>query len=275
MIIPDLTISIVLFKTSLLDIERCFRSLYLYSGSIYIYIIDNSPIDDLNFNKLFSLIDQCEYIHMPSNIGYGSAHNVAIRKAQSLGSKYHLVINADINFSSDVISPMLSYMEENIDVAQMMPKVLNPDGKIQRLCKLVPSPFDLIFRRFLPNKYKNLHNKYFELHDTGYNKIMFVPYLSGCFMLLRQSALKEIGLFDERYFMYPEDIDLTRRLADRYKTIFYPNVFVIHEHGAASHKSIKMFIIHALNLFRYFNKWGWFYDPIRMKLNRKTLSQFF
>ena len=102
---------------------------------------------------------------------------------------------------------------------------------------------------------------------------MFVPYLSGCFMLLRQSALIDIGLFDERFFMYPEDIDLTRRMAERYDTLFYPHVSVIHEHGRESHKSFNMFVIHLVNLVRYFNKWGWFYDSKRDELNRKTLKQ--
>ena len=103
---------------------------------------------------------------------------------------------------------------------------------------------------------------------------MFVPYLSGCFMLLRQSSLREVGLFDERFFMYPEDVDLTRRIAEHYETVFFPEVSVVHEHGRASHKSVKMFFIHAYNLCKYFNKWGWIHDPIRKRLNKKTLDQF-
>jgi GT2 family glycosyltransferase len=101
---------------------------------------------------------------------------------------------------------------------------------------------------------------------------MFVPYLSGCFMLLRQSALQEIGLFDERFFMYPEDIDLTRRMAERYETIYFPEVSVVHEHGAASYKSVRMLIVHVYNLVKYFNKWGWINDPIRERLNQRTLK---
>jgi len=154
-----------------------------------------------------------------------------------------------------------------------MPKILYPDGSIQRLCKLVPKPTDLLLRRIFSNKIRAQNNSIFELHSSGYDKLMFVPYLSGCFMLLRQSALIDIGLFDERFFMYPEDIDLTRRMAERYDTLFYPHVSVIHEHGRESHKSFNMFVIHLVNLVRYFNKWGWFYDSKRDELNRKTLKQ--
>lgn len=269
---PYLTVSIVLFQTPVKDLQRCFDSLRNFKDQIYLYLIDNSPNDYLKSECPVNLSH--EYIHLPNNPGFGTAHNVAIRKAQLLGSKYHLVLNADVAFDADVLSPMLAYMDENSRVGQMMPKILNPDRSIQYLCKLVPTPIDLFLRRFYCGKTKEENDRYFELHDSAYDKIMFVPYLSGCFMLLRQSSLQEVGLFDERFFMYPEDIDLTRRIAERYETIFFPYVSVTHKHGAASYKSFKMLLIHAFNLVKYFNKWGWFCDPIRDSLNHKTLMQF-
>jgi GT2 family glycosyltransferase len=136
----------------------------------------------------------------------------------------------------------------------------------------VPSPYDMFLRRFGRMACAN-NNRRFELHESGYDKIMFVPYLSGCFMLLRTSALEKVGFFDERFFMYPEDIDLTRRIAQCYDTIFFPGVSVFHEHGAASRKSLKMFAIHLYNLIKYFNKWGWIVDRGRSELNQRTLAQ--
>jgi GT2 family glycosyltransferase len=267
-----LTVSIVLYKTPVEDLHKCFASLKLFSGQLYMYLVDNSPTDILRSECPANIVH--EYIHLPNNPGFGVAHNVAIRRGQALNSSYHLVLNADVDFDYDVLSPMLDYMNGHSEIAQMMPKVLNPDGSLQHLCKLVPTPSDLLLRRFSSRKVKQASNRHFELRDSSYDKIMFVPYLSGCFMLFRQSALTEIGLFDERFFMYPEDIDLTRRMAERYETIYFPDVCITHEHGAASHKSFKMLFIHIFNLIKYFNKWGWFFDPIRDNLNRKTLSQF-
>ncbi len=267
-----LSVSIVLYKTPIEHIRQILASLERTTLSIYLYIVDNSPQ-----NMLLSEISTelpFEYIHIPSNPGFGTAHNVAIRKSQMMGSKYHLVVNADIKFNSDVLTPMLAHMDMHPEVGQMMPKVLNLDGSVQRLCKLVPTPSDLLLRRFFSCKRSDANNRHFELHDSGYKKIMFVPYLSGCFMLFRQSSLQEIGLFDERFFMYPEDIDLTRRMAEHYETIFYPNVSLFHKHRAASKKSLRMLLIHVINLCKYFNKWGWFLDPMRQKLNKKTLDQF-
>ena len=107
-----------------------------------------------------------------------------------------------------------------------------------------------------------------------YNKEMEVPYLSGCFMFLRTEALKKAGLFDERFFMYPEDIDLTRRIHMRYKTKYYPKVSIVHAHEKGSYKNISLFYIHLKNMIKYFNKWGWFFDKERKKINARILSQF-
>jgi GT2 family glycosyltransferase len=155
-----------------------------------------------------------------------------------------------------------------------MPKVLYPDGKIQYLCKLLPTPFDLIFRRFLPAKWTESRMEKFEMRKTGYNKLMQVPYLSGCFMFLRTEALKEIGLFDERFFMYPEDIDLTRRIHRKYQTVFYPDVSIVHHHAQSSYLNLKMLRIHITNMILYFNKWGWVFDKERRKINNEILKQF-
>jgi GT2 family glycosyltransferase len=266
-----LSVSLVLYKTNPADISACLASLALHDADMRIFVIDNSPTDML---KTCFPGGNTHYQHNPANPGFGAAHNLALMLSAQQGYRYHLVLNADVWFETDILTPMLDYLDAHAEIGQMMPMVRNPDGSIQRLCKLVPSPADLVFRRFLPSRLKAASNRHFELHDSGYDRIMSVPYLSGCFMLLRNSALAEVGLFDERFFMYPEDIDLTRRMAERYDTVFFPSVSVFHSHGAASHSSLKMLFIHATNMIRYFNKWGWINDPIRDRLNADTLTQF-
>lgn len=265
-----LSVSIVLYKTPVEDIRNCLRSLSLSETRIHLYVVDNSP--DMALKAELSG-PHISYVHMPHNPGYGAAHNVALRQSAESGYRYHLVLNADISFETDVLTPLVRFMDENPNVAHVMPLVCNPDGTIQRLCKLVPTPVDLLFRRFLPGKLRARANERFELHQSGYDRVMFVPYLSGCFMMLRNSALKQVGYFDERFFMYPEDIDLTRRIANNYDTLFVPIVSVVHGHGAESSKSLKMFVIHAMNMVKYFNKWGWFFDRDRDLLNIRTLEQ--
>jgi len=132
---------------------------------------------------------------------------------------------------------------------------------------------DLIIRRFLPKSWTLKRTEKFELRESGYNKIMDVPYLSGCFMFLRAKAIKETGMFDEQFFMYPEDIDLTRRIHRQFRTVFYPNVSIIHHYAKSSYISKRMLFIHMFNMIKYFNKWGWIFDKERRKVNRETLAQ--
>ena len=265
----NLTISVVLYNTPVQHLEALFASLSYVEANYKLYFIDNSPVDYLSQYLIGR--HGVVYVHRPDNPGYGAGHNAAIHASMEDGSIYHLILNADISFDSDIVSQMISYMDDNEEVGQMMPKILNSDGSIQYLCKLCPSPFDLFLRRFVPDKFSRKNLEKFTLRKTGYDKIMFVPYLSGCFMFLRRAALKDVGLFDERFFMYPEDIDITRRIAMKYDTIFYPLVSVRHEYGGASKKSLKMFVAHSYNLIKYFNKWGWFIDNERKYLNLKTL----
>lgn len=209
---------------------------------------------------------QMLYIRHENN-GYGGGHNVALREAINLGSKYHLVVNPDIWFGPRVIPSLVQYMEVHDDVAQMMPKILYPNGDMQRLAKMLPAPIDMFGRLCLPRFIINKRNRWFELAQSEYKMTLNVPYLSGCFMFFRVSAMQEANLFDERFFMYAEDIDITRRLHDKYKTIYYPSVPVYHKFSRASHHSLHLFFVHVRNIIMYFNKWGWLSDRKRTEYN--------
>jgi len=264
-----ITASIVLYKTSQKETETIVHSVIQSKSIEKLYVIDNSPTDALAWVKDLSPI--IEYIKN-KNTGYGSSHNIALRKAIERNSDYHIVLNPDIIFEPHVIPKIKEYMDSNSDIGLTMPKVVYPDGTLQYLCKLIPTPLDLIFKRFLPQYISNKITYKFQLKFTTYNKEMEVPYLSGCFMFLRTSALKKIGIFDERFFMYPEDIDISRRMNEQYKTMYYPAVSVIHAHAAESYKSKKMLFIHIKNIIIYFNKWGWVFDKKRKETNKRILK---
>lgn len=261
--------SIVLYKTDPLELKHVYQCFIESQVNFQLLLVDNSPDDRLR-NVLTE--DRVKYFFTGQNIGYGRGHNLALNEIINK-SEYHLVINSDISFLPNVIGSLVAYMKQHPEVGQIMPKVLSPDGEMQYLCKLIPTPFDLIFRRFLPSSLLRKRKEKFQLIFTGYDKIMEVPYLSGCFMFLRTESVKEVGLFDERFFMYPEDIDLTRRINERYKTIYFPEVFIIHDHAKESYKSGDMFLIHITNIIKYFNKWGWFFDLKRVKTNQSILRK--
>jgi hypothetical protein len=103
----------------------------------------------------------------------------------------------------------------------------------------------------------------FELSNVDTNVVLSVPHLSGCFMLMRKKALLECGVFDERFFLYFEDVDLTRRIHERYQTVYYPHVKITHRHDKGSYKSPRLLFYGIRSAVRYFNKWGWVWDDKR------------
>jgi GT2 family glycosyltransferase len=269
----QVTGSIVLYNPTSDVYEAIESFLKINSLKTFLYLIDNSPSDDFKKKNAALLSkENVSYTHLGKNIGYGAGHNIALNKALQ-ESEFHVVLNPDVYFDEGVVETIYKFASENSQVAQIMPKVLYPDGRLQYTCKLIPTPFDLIARLF-PFNFFAKRNEKLELRFTGYNKIMEVPYLHGCFMFFRCSSLKIMGLFDERFFMYPEDIDITRRIQTMYKTIYYPHVHIYHKHERSSHKNLRMFIIHVQNMIRYFNKWGWFFDKERKKINDAILKQF-
>ena len=265
--------SIVIYKTLDTLLYRLLDCIHASGCIDHIYVIDNSPQShhQSGFEK-FPLT----YIWTQKNLGYGSAHNIALRKAIELGAELHFVINPDIAFEDTELIKMVSRLRDDPMIGLLMPKVIYPDGSLQYLCKLLPTPIDLLIRRFMVGPlagFRERLTQHFELRFTGYSQEMNVPFLSGCFMLLKIKALKQVGIFDESFFMYGEDIDLSRRIHTEYKTLFFPGAHVVHDYAKASYKSTKMLLIHMINIARYFNKWGWIFDSERKKVNVDTLKE--
>lgn len=261
--------SIVVYNNPFSEIESLIK--VLQSVKIKTYIIDNSSLNIIQ-SYLPSDIN-IEYIFTGENLGYGKAHNIAVNKSIDNKYKYHIVLNPDIEVNQIVFDELYQFMESNRNTGLSMPDIVYPDQKRQHLCKLLPTPFDLFFRRFIPiRQFKCLHNKVFELRGADYTKSFNVPSLSGCFMYLRISTLEKTGLFDENIFMYCEDIDLSRRIGQISETRFVPTHPVIHQYNKESYRSKKLLKFHINSAIYYFNKWGWFFDRERRKLNKKTLA---
>lgn len=270
----DLAVSIVVYHTDHETLARAIESVLNSSLRSRLCIVDNSETDAIG-RWVEDRYEGIEYIFNDANLGYGKAHNIAIKQSLEEEIPYHLVMNPDVWFDTQVLEKLHSYMEEHEEVGNIMPKVLYGNGEEQYLCKLVPTPMDLIFRRFLleGSVKEKMKNRY-EMRFSGYDKIMEVPILSGCFMFLRSDALKEVGLFDDRYFMYMEDVDLGRRIHRKYKTIFYPKVHIYHGYAKESYTNPLLLKYHIRSAVSYFNKWGWFFDRERSRINRKALQQF-
>lgn len=262
-----ITASIVIHNSPRLQVARALLCL-LSSPVQTIFLIDNGDDGSLSFLARYS--PKITYLHV-KNDGFGAGHNIAMRQALKNPDAYHLVMNADVWWDEEIISVLAGYLHDNPDVGMVMPKVFYPDGDLQYACRMLPTPFDLFAKRFLPRRFTKRRMDRYLLAMHDHDVPLNCPYLLGSFLLFRNRALKDCGIFDERFFMYPEDIDITRRIHERWRTMFYPAVCIIHHHAAASRSNRKMLRIHLVNMIRYFNKWGWFFDRKRRLFNRHLL----
>jgi len=264
----NLNVSIVLYKSEYSEITNLVNILKPNTCINHIYLVDNSPTKNNAFES-----SEIDYIFTGKNLGYGAAHNLAVQKSINDGLDYHLVLNSDISFDTATLETLLQKMEVNSDIGLIMPKILNIDGSVQFLPKLLPTPINLLIRVISPlRKIFYQKNKEYTLENYS-EKELNVPIISGCFSLFKVEALKKVGLYDENFFMYFEDFDLSRRIHSKYKTIYYPVVSVVHSHERGAAKSFKLFKIFILSAITYFNKYGWFFDRERSKINNCVLNQ--
>lgn len=252
----DLTYSIVTYNNDITVLKGAIDSLLSTGLNVKLFLIDNSETDRI---RELCGDTRIEYIFNDSNLGFGAGHNIAIRRCLGM-SQFHLITNPDIYFADGTLENIIQFMEEQTDIGVVMPKILYPDGAVQYLCKQLPTPFDLIFRRFIPGPLKFILKKRterYEFRDRNYDETMDVPCLSGCFLFARTDIFRHTGLFDERYFMYLEDVDLCKRIGAKFRTVYYPGTSVYHYYDKGSYRNWKLLYYHARSAVKYFNKWGW------------------
>lgn len=263
-----ITASIILYKTSLILVKTVMRCVE-NSCVERIFVIDNSPTDSLK-DMVLPLSNKIEYIYGQGNIGYGAGHNIGIRKAIEAGAKYHVVLNPDIEFGGGAIEKLESFAEQHHDIGSIMPRLSSPDGVVRNPILLIPSPFDMFGRRLLPKSLMKKRADRLSMNGVDFSVPRNVPQLSGCFMFLRIEILKQIGGFDDRFFMYFEDFDLERRIHKVAKTVVYPDVTIVHNHASEHHVNKKLLKISIQSAIRYYNKWGWIFDIDRWRWNKEA-----
>ena len=260
-------ISIVLFKPEITQLKKCLDSIEMDSKYVNtVYLLDNDFFDK---DKIKNYRFNIKYISNSKNLGFGSAHNIGIRKSISTNIDYHLVLNPDIFFKKKIFKKIILFMDSNLDVSNLMPNILNEDGSNQELSKLLPSPKDKLYRFLSIHNYSN-----YVLKNLDKNQFYSVPSLSGCFMFLRINSLREIGLFDEQFFLYEEDLDLSRRIYSHSKNIYYPFINVYHSFNKSSFKHLSIKILHIKSIIKYFNKYGWFFDKERKDINKYFIKKY-
>lgn len=262
-----LSIIIVNYKSrdKLLACLKALRSIVLAESDYEIIVVDNNSGDDLAGIENYP--GSIQFIQSSKNLGMGGGNNLGISAAQG---EYILILNPDTILPSKAPSLLLDYLEKHPQVGLVGPKLIYPDGTLQLSCSRFPVFFIPLLRRtFLGDYFKEIRDR-FTMNDFDHNSISPVDWLMGsCLMFKKDIKLRDGQIFsprfDERYFMYFEDIDLCRQIWTKGLSVVYnPTISVIHDHERASAKypwylaliKNELAWVHIGSWLRYFIKWG-------------------
>ena len=272
-----ITASVVVYRTPVAELSGLFKAFERDDLRAWV-VVDNAACEDeAGAGELRVAVEKHGGIYLASmkNVGFGAGHNLALKLLAEHGTDYHAMVNPDIEYGAGVMEDLQSVMDSMPDVSWVMPKVVYPDGTFQPLCRLLPTPVDFALRRFAPKAVRRLFAKRLERYEMCgvENQICDkVPFLSGCFLFTRKSALVAAGGFDERYFMYMEDVDLCRRMSRVSKVLYWPEVTIVHECYRGAYRNRRLMWIFIQSAVRYFNRWGWIFDRERREANRAALA---
>lgn len=227
-------------------------------------IIDNNSRNN-GAKQLKQRYPEARIIPSKKNLGLGIAINWGVYNASE---KYLLYLNNDILIKNEITIPeMVRYLEENNEVALLGPKLINKDGSIQFSCRKFPTIRFIVYRRtvFGESYFAKKYMDNLMMTDFDHESIKEVDWIFGAAMMIRAKAMRDIGMMDERFFLYFEDVDLCRRFWEGgYKVVYYPKVSMIHYHQRESAVSTGLFNsltnkltrIHILSGLKYFFKYS-------------------
>jgi GT2 family glycosyltransferase len=234
-------------------VRRAIRTVleHTHGVDLTFYVVDNASGDD-TLQKLKAEFPSIIPIQNPVNKGFGDGHNQVL---PLLESDFHAVINPDIEIDRDVLAELCAYMQQNGDVGLVTPKILFPDGRDQLIGKRDPSFLALVGRHLFKKRLKP-HVDHYLMLDEDLTKPIDIEFATGSFFVIRTKIFQQIGGFDTRWFMYYEDMDITRRARAIARAIYYPYTYVYHAWERASSHKPKYFLILVWGMFKYFHKWG-------------------
>lgn len=197
-----------------------------------VIVVDNNPA--FGFSEVLEDFPDIRYFPLEANIGFGAAMNVGIRAARG---EYVLIFNPDILISPGSLDALKAYMDAHPDVGVCGPQLHNPDGGPQFSCHRIPPRLWPLYSRTPIGKFsfgKHIVDHHLMKHED-YHETKPVHAMIGAALFTRGKALNDVGLFDERFFMYYEDDDLCRRFWEKgYKVMYYPEAKMMHYHRRAS-----------------------------------------
>jgi GT2 family glycosyltransferase len=232
--LTDLSVSVVTYRTPEL-LRQCLTALAAQRDSVEmeVTVVDNGS-DRATRALLETEFSWVRHMANASNVGFGAAHNQALRQAHG---RYWVVLNSDAAPRAGALRTLVDFMDANPSVAVAGPRLRFPDGEVQPARRRFPTPATLFFestqlQRFWPD---NAVLRRYYVQDRREDVVQDVDWLVGASLIVRAAAAAEVGLLDERFFMYSEELDWCRRFrAAAWRVAYVPSAEVLHLEGGSS-----------------------------------------
>ena len=252
---PDVSISIVNWNTRD-ELRECLQTVLSQTGITFdITVVDNASSDG-SAEMVAAEFPHARLIVNERNFGFGRAHNQAIAATEG---RYFFMLNPDARLNeTDFLKKMSDFADAHPEAGLIGPKILNLDGTIQFSARNFPTLGAAAFQNtFLGRLFPNSRCvQQYVLSDWDHNETREVDWLSGSALIARRKFIEDIGLLDEDFFMYCEDVDWGYRArAKGWKAIYFPGVSVMHRIGASSDKAqVRMLWQHHVSMYKLFKK---------------------
>jgi len=257
---PDLE----LFRTVFQHVLAAYRNAEAYFSGLHLFLIDNGgSADVLAFvqqeQERWADCMERAWISGQGNIGYGSAHNLAIDRTDA---DLHLILNPDVLIEQDAFAEAVRFFHDNPDAGLLAPFVSDGQGGMTPLCKRYPSLLVLLLRGFAPPVIRRLWQSRLEAYSmqdviNDHDVYWDPPIVSGCFMFFRTAVLKELRGFDQRFFLYFEDFDLSLRASRISRLVYVPSVRIVHFGGHTATKGARHIVLFIRSALLFFHIHGW------------------
>ena len=255
----DVSIVIINWNTKKL-LRDCLASVYEKAGDIdyEVIVVDNASVDGSS-EMIRNEFRQIILIENPENRGFAAANNQAMAVAKG---RYVLLLNSDTIVLGDAIANTVRFADAHPKAGVIGCKVLNPDRTVQRTCFMFPSILNILLSStYLYKLFPK--SKFFGREQMTWwdrSDVRQVDVVTGCFMLVRREAIDQVGMMDERFFMYGEETDWCYRFGKKgWKVMFAPVGRIIHFGGqSASQKPVAMIIQLRMSILKFIRKHnGW------------------
>jgi GT2 family glycosyltransferase len=249
----DLSIVIVTYNSERV-ISSCLSSIMNHKTDLTyeVIVVDNSSTDKTK--QIVSQYTSVQLINSSKNVGFSKANNIGIREANG---KYIMILNPDVLLTDYCLDSLVVSLEECTSRSMVAPKLIYPSGEVQESVRRFPNLVVQLLGRIPLLRYivKKEHKKYL-MSNWDHNQSTNVDWVIGAAMLSTSSYLKEIGMFDEDFFLYFEDLDLCYRFYKKgYKVFYNSEVSVYHEYQRSSTRKVnKLTFIHVSSLIKFYRK---------------------